>query len=84
MLLDTHDPYQPAAIGWPHLDPAARDRLAALPIWDIAVQTEGKASTRVASYADQVTDPLLRQAMQLNGFEEGRHKQVLAGLVAAY
>ncbi len=84
MLLDTHDPYQPAAIVWPQLDPAARDRLTALPIWDIAVQTEGKASTRVVSYADQVTDPLLRQAIQLNGLEEGRHKQVLAGLVRAY
>jgi len=84
MLLDTHNPYQPAEIIWPQLDPAARDRLVALPIWDIAVQTEGKASTRVMSYADQVTDDLLRQAIQLNGLEEGRHKQVLARLVRAY
>ncbi len=84
MLLDTHNPYRPAEIIWPQLDPAARDRLVALPIWDIAVQTEGKASTRVTSYADQVTDDLLRQAIQLNGLEEGRHKQVLARLVRAY
>src|SRR5690242_16216345 len=84
MLLDTHNPYQPASIIWPQLDPAARDRLVALPIWDIAVQTEGKASTRVMSYADQVTDELLRQAIELNGLEEARHKQVLARLVRAY
>src|SRR3954451_5486545 len=31
MLLDTHNPYQPASIIWPPLDPAARDRLVALP-----------------------------------------------------
>jgi hypothetical protein len=84
MLLDTHDPYRPAAIDWPRLDPEARARLVALPIWDIAVQTEGKASIRVASYADQVADPVLREAILLNGFEESRHKQVLSKLVQAY
>jgi hypothetical protein len=84
MLLDTHNPYKPAVIDWPRLDNEARDRLVALPIWDIAVQTEGKASTRVLSYADGVADPLLREAVVLNGFEEGRHKQVLANLVQAY
>jgi hypothetical protein len=84
MLLDTHNPYRPAVIDWPRLDPEARDRLVSLPIWDIAVQTEGKASTRVLSYAERVADPLLREAVVLNGFEEGRHKQVLANLVEAY
>ena len=84
MLLDTHNPYKPAVIDWPQLDPEARDRLVSLPIWDIAVQTEGKASTRVRSYAEQVADPVLKEAVLLNGFEEGRHKQVLANLVDAY
>lgn len=84
MLLDTHNPYRPAAVDWPKLDGEARDRLVALPIWDIAVQTEGKASTRVLAYADEVPDGLLREAVMLNGFEEGRHKQILANLVAAY
>ena len=27
MLLDTHNPYKPAVIDWPRLDPDARDRL---------------------------------------------------------
>jgi hypothetical protein len=84
MLLDTHNPYKPAVIEWPLLDPEARDRLVSLPIWDIAVQTEGKAKTRVLSYAEQIADPLLREAIALDGFEEGRHKEVLSNLVAAY
>ncbi|MGC2414462.1 MAG: ferritin-like domain-containing protein [Stellaceae bacterium] len=84
MLLDTHNPYKPAVIDWPRLDSEARDRLVALPIWDIAVQTEGKASLRVLSYGERTADPLLREAVLLNAFEEGRHKQVLANLVAAY
>jgi hypothetical protein len=84
MLLDTFNPYKPAIIDWPKLDDAARDRLVSLPIWDIAVQTEGKAKLRVLSYGERVTDKLLREAIDLNGFEEGRHKQVLANMVEAY
>ncbi len=84
MLLDTFNPYKPAVIDWPALDAAARERLVGLPIWDIAVQTEGKASQRVKSYARLVADPLLRQAIELNGFEEARHKTVLANMVQAY
>jgi len=84
MLLDTHNPYKPTILDWPALDPEARDRLTGLPIWDIAVQTEGKARLRVLSYAERVADPLLRRAIELNGFEEGRHKEVLSNLVASY
>jgi hypothetical protein len=83
-LLDTFNPYKPAVIDWPALDAAARERLVSLPIWDIAVQTEGRARLNVASYAAVVRDPLLREAIELNAFEEGRHKHVLSNLVAAY
>jgi hypothetical protein len=84
MLLDTHNRYKPAVIDWPVLEPEARERLIGLPIWDIAVQTEGKARQRVLSYAETIADPLLRLAIELDGFEEGRHKEVLSNLVEAY
>jgi hypothetical protein len=84
MLLDTHNPYKPAVIDWPALDAEARGRLIALPIWDIAVQTEGKARIRVLSYAEQLADALLRRAIELDAFEEGRHKEILSRLVEAY
>jgi len=83
-LLDTFNPYKPAVIDWPELDAEARERLVSLPIWDIAVQTEGRARLNVASYAAVTTDPLLREAIELNAFEEGRHKHVLSNMVAAY
>jgi hypothetical protein len=83
-LLDTFDPYKPAVIDWPALDNEALDRLVHLPIWDIAVQTEGRARLNVASYAAITADPLLREAIELNAFEEGRHKHVLSNMVAAY
>ncbi len=83
-LLDTFNPYKPAVIDWPQLDSASRERLVSLPIWDMAVQTEGRARLNVASYAAVTPDPLLRRAIELNAFEEGRHKHVLSNLVAAY
>src|ERR1700722_11295100 len=83
-LLDTFNPYKPAVIDWPELDTETRDRLVKLPIWDIAVQTEGRARLNVAAYAAHAPDPLLKRAIELNAFEEGRHKHVLSNLVAAY
>jgi hypothetical protein len=83
-LLDTFNPYKPAVLDWPKLDDAALNRITSLPIWDIAVQTENRASLRVMAYAKLVHDPLLRRAVELNGFEEGRHRHVLSNLVAAY
>jgi hypothetical protein len=83
-LLATHDPYKPAVIDWPKLDPETLARLVALPIWDIAVQTEGKASINVGTYGEGVTDPLLKNAIALDAFEERRHKVVLHNMVQAY
>jgi len=84
MLIETHNPYRPSIVDWPILEPEARDRLVGLPIWDIAMQTEGNASLRVLSYAETIADPLLREAVEIDGFEETRHKQVLSNLVEAY
>src|ERR1700743_2441579 len=69
-LLDTFNPYKPAVIDWPKLDPETQGRITGLPIWDIAVQTENRAGLYVCSYGEEVSDPLLRKAIELNGFEE--------------
>jgi hypothetical protein len=83
-LLDTHNPYKPAVLDWPKLDDEARNRIVSLPIWDMAVQTEGRASVKVIAYLDCVSDPLLKRAIEMDGFEEARHKRVLHNLVEAY
>ncbi len=84
MLLDTHNPYKPAVIDWPSLSPDALQRITSLPIWDIAVQTEGRATLRVDTYTRTVDDPLLRDALIMDGGEEARHKVVLSKMVEAY
>jgi len=83
-LLDTHNPYRPRVLDWPKLDEDAERRITSLPIWDIAVQTENKAGLNVQTYAEAISDPLLKKAVTLDGFEEKRHRHVLANLVEAY
>ncbi len=83
-LLDSFNPYRPAVIDWPKLEADTQARITALPIWDIAVQTENRAGLNVCTYAELVPDPLLRKAVELNGFEERRHRYVLSNLVEAY
>ena len=83
-LLTTFDPYKPAIIDWPKLDQETQAKITGLPIWDIAVQTEGKAGLRVNTFGEIVTDPLLKRAIELDAFEESRHKHVLANMVEAY
>ncbi len=84
MFHDTFNPYKPSVIDWPKLDAATLARIVALPIWDIAVQTEGKARLRMAAYARTIADPLMRETIARNGWEENRHKEVLSKMVAAY
>jgi hypothetical protein len=83
-LLDTFNPYRPAVIDWPKLDAPTTARITALPIWDIAVQTEIKASMRIENYAQTVPSAALRQALLHMAGEESRHRDVLSRLVAAY
>lgn len=84
MFRETFNPYRPSVIAWPRLDKEAQDRITSLPIWDIAVQTEGRARTYMAAYAATVEDPDIRDALALNAWEENRHKEVLSRLVEAY
>jgi hypothetical protein len=84
MFAETFNPYKPSVIPWPKLTPEALARITSLPIWDIAVQTEGKAMLRMSAYAETIADPELREAIARNGWEENRHKEVLSKLVEAY
>jgi hypothetical protein len=84
MFEETFNPYKPSVIPWPKLEPEALARITSLPIWDIAVQTEGKARLRMSAYAATIADPEMRETIARNGWEENRHKEVLSRLVEAY
>jgi hypothetical protein len=84
LLKATYNPYKPAVLDWPKLDPETLARITSLPIWDIAVQTEIKASMRIEAFAATVKSPALRDALRHMAAEEARHRDVLSRLVAAY
>jgi len=84
VLIDIFDPYKPSILAWPTLSDETKSRLMGLPFWDVAVVTEGHASSRMQAMADTVTDPLIKDAISLNAFEEGRHKLVLRNMLNFY
>lgn len=84
VLVDIFDPYKPSILAWPKLSADAERRLKGLPFWDVAVVTEGYASSRMQAMADTVTDPQIKEAIALNAFEEGRHKLVIRNMLRFY
>ena len=84
MFVQTHDPFKPAEIRWPDLDPESLQRLKAMPIWNEATRTEAATAIRVQSLGDTEKDPFLAEAIRLQGYEEGRHAEVLMLLTRHY
>jgi hypothetical protein len=83
-FIETHDRYEPADIRWPDIDADSRARLASLPIWDEAVNTERETAHKVQRMGAAEPDPLVREAIALQGFEEGRHAALLDLLTRRY
>lgn len=83
-FLDTHHAYEPRDIAWPVLDEGGLQRLRGLPFWSEAVTSERTAGARVRAMADAEADPLLREAIAMQAYEEERHAQLLERLLAHY
>jgi hypothetical protein len=83
-FVDTFTPYEVDEVRWPDLDAASVERLRALPFWGEAVTTERTAGARVRCMADVEKDPLLREAIAMQGYEETRHAALLERMLAHY
>ena len=83
-FIDSHDPYKPAELAWPELDEDARRRLALLPIWEEALRTEADTALAVTTMGEAERDPLLGEAIRLQGYEEARHAELLKLLTGKY
>jgi hypothetical protein len=83
-FIDTHDPFEPAEIRWPELDAESLQRLKDMPVWNEATRTEAATAVKVQSLGDTEKDPLLAEAIRLQGYEEGRHAEVLRLLTRHY
>jgi hypothetical protein len=83
-FLDTHIEYVPEQMPWPALAEEELARLRGLPFWQEAVSTENVTSNTVAAAAALEADPLVRKAIELQGFEEMRHARLLVALTSHY
>ena len=83
-FVSTHHVFTPEGVQWPDLDPSARERLRRLPFWDEAVNSERTAAARVRAMAEVEPDPVLRDAIAMQAYEEERHAALLDHLLRHY
>src|SRR5689334_16733605 len=83
-FIASHRRFDPAALSWPDLGGAELDRLRAIPFWQEVLYTERRAGAIVAAYAQTIADPLVREAVALQGFEEERHAELLRVMIGRY
>lgn len=83
-FMDSYVEFVPEQVQWPYLSEESKTRLVSLPFWQEAVATENVTSNTVAAAAALEPDPALREAIELQGFEEGRHARLLQALTSHY
>jgi len=83
-FVETHDPFKPEEIAWPELDEESLARLKSLPVWNEAARTEAATAVKVQALGRTEPDPVLAEAIALQGYEEARHADVIRRLTRRY
>jgi hypothetical protein len=83
-FIASHCRFEPATLTWPDLDESSLGRLRAVPFWQEVLYTERRAGAIVDAYAATIADPLVREAVALQGFEEARHAELLREMIRRY
>ena len=83
-FIESHKKYEPEQLLWPDLDSTELQRLRSIPFWEEALNTELRAGAKVNAYATTIADPLLREAIDLQGIEEARHGRLFRFMIEHY
>jgi len=83
-FMESHRAYDPREWPWPELDAISLARLRAIPIWTMALEVEIGAGNMLAGFAESEPDRLVRQALELQGYEEDRHGRILQCMIDRY
>ena len=84
VFVETHRPFRAQDIAWPDVDEQGLARLRGLPVWDEAARTESSTAVKVQALGRAEKDPVLAEAIALQGYEEQRHAEIIQGLTARY
>lgn len=83
-FIDSHLQYEPETLPWPDLDGVALERLRGIPFWLEALKTERNAGNMVSAFAETIDDPMIKDAIALQGREETRHARLIEYLIKRY
>lgn len=80
----THQVFDPETLPWPELTEQELVRLRTIPFWQEVYHTERRAGAIVDAFAPQITDPVVREAVALQGLEEARHAKLIRTMIDRY
>jgi hypothetical protein len=83
-FIETHVPFEPESLPWPELGEVHLRRLRAFPFWSYARSIEQRAGRMVTAFAQTLDDPLIREAVAVQGVEETRHGRLMSHVVERY
>ncbi len=83
-FMESHRAYDPKDWPWPELDEISLARLRAIPVWTMALEVESSAGVMLEAFAKTEPDPLVRDAITLQGYEEARHGRILSCMIDRY
>jgi hypothetical protein len=83
-FFDGHKKYEPKDLPWPDLDDEPLALLRSIPFWTHALQAEEDAGPMISAVAVREPDPLLREALELQAYEETRHANIIRHMINRY
>lgn len=83
-FIDTHQVFDPASLPWPDLTSEELARLRAVPFWQEVYHTERRAAAIVDTFTPQIADPIVREAVRVQGLEEARHAELIRVMIDRY
>jgi hypothetical protein len=83
-FIDSHTAYEPQELAWPRLDDSSLEFLRSIPVWTTALEVEVNAGALLRAFALTQRDGLVREALNLQGYEEDRHGRMISALVDRY
>ena len=82
--MQTYTEFDPDTLPWPELDAEALQRLKSVPFWEEVFYTERRAGAIVKAFVETIDDPVIKEAVALQGLEETRHAKLIRVMIEKY
>jgi hypothetical protein len=83
-FMQTYTDFDPDTLPWPELDAESLARLKSVPFWEEVFYTERRAGVIVAEFVKTIQDPVIKEAVALQGLEEARHAKLIRVMIEKY